>query len=288
MEQRRLGRTGHLSTVVTFGAAGIGRVDQDVADRAIATALEHGVNHVDVAPRYGDAELRLRPWMPRIRTSIFLGCKTAERTRDAAKAELHRSLERLGTDRLDLYQLHSAGKLADLDTCTARGGALEALVEAREEGLVRWLGITGHTHDAPRTHLEALRRFDFDTVMFPLNFVLWSMPDYRRDVEALLAACRARDVGVHIIKTVAKDPWGDRPRTHTTWYEPFTDQAVIDRAVAFVLSKLVTTLTSVGDVTVLPKVLDAAERYRPLEAREEDELVATAARYHTPFVGQWA
>lgn len=288
MEQRRLGRTGHLSTVVTFGAAGIGRVDQDVADRAIATALEHGVNHVDVAPRYGDAELRLRPWMPRIRTSIFLGCKTAERTRDAAKAELHRSLERLGADRLDLYQLHSAGKLEDLDACTARGGALEALVEAREEGLVRWLGITGHTHDAPRTHLEALRRFDFDTVMFPLNFVLWSMPDYRRDVEALLDTCRARDVGVHIIKTVAKDPWGDRPRTHTTWYEPFTDQTVIDRAVAFVLSKPVTTLTSVGDVTVLPKVLDAAERYRPLEAREEDELVATAARYHTPFVGQWA
>lgn len=288
MEQRRLGRTGHMSTVVTFGAAGIGRVDQDVADRAIATAIEHGVNHVDVAPRYGDAELRLRPWMPRIRTSIFLGCKTAERTRDAAKAELHRSLERLGADRLDLYQLHSAGKLVDLDACTARGGALEALVEAREEGLVRWLGITGHTHDAPRTHLEALRRFDFDTVMFPLNFVLWSMPDYRRDVEALLDTCRARDVGVHIIKTVAKDPWGDRPRTHTTWYEPFADQAVIDRAVAFVLSRPVTTLTSAGDVTVLPKVLDAAERYRPLEAREEDELVATAARYHTPFVGQWA
>jgi aryl-alcohol dehydrogenase-like predicted oxidoreductase len=288
MEQRRLGRTGHTSTVVTFGAAGIGRVDQDVADRAIAAALGHGVNHVDVAPRYGDAELRLRPWMPRIRTSIFLGCKTAERTRDAAKAELHRSLERLGADRLDLYQLHSAGKLADLDACTARGGALEALVEARAEGLVRWLGITGHTHDAPRTHLEALRRFDFDTVMFPLNFVLWSMPDYRRDVEALLDTCRARDVGVHIIKTVAKDPWGDRPRTHTTWYEPFTDQAVIDRAVAFVLSRPVTTLTSAGDVTVLPKVLEAAERYRPLEAREEDELVATAARYHTPFVGQWA
>jgi aryl-alcohol dehydrogenase-like predicted oxidoreductase len=277
-----------MSTVVTFGAAGIGRVDQDVADRAIAAALGHGVNHVDVAPRYGDAELRLRPWMPRIRTSIFLGCKTAERTRDAAKAELHRSLDRLGTDRLDLYQLHSAGKLEDLDACTARGGALEALAEAREEGLVRWLGITGHTHDAPRTHLEALRRFDFDTVMFPLNFVLWSMPDYRRDVEALLGTCRARDVGVHIIKTVAKDPWGDRPRTHTTWYEPFTDQAVIDRAVAFVLSRPVTTLTSAGDVAVLPKVLEAAERYRPLEAREEDELVATAARYHTPFVGQWA
>ena len=288
MEKRRLGRTGHKSSVVTFGAAGIGRQPQDVADRAIQTALDHGVNHIDVAPRYGEAELRLKPWLPRIRQQIFLGCKTIERTRAAAKAELHRSLERLGTDRLDLYQLHSVGKLADLDLCTAAGGAVEALVEARQEGLVRWLGITGHTHDAPRTHLEALRRFDFDTVMFPLNFVLWAIPEYRRSVEALLAECAQRDVGVHIIKSVAKDPWDGRPRTHTTWYEPFTDDAIIDRAVAFVLSKPVTTLCSVGDVTVLPKVLAAAERFRPLDAAAETELASTASRYHSPFVGEWA
>ncbi|HTY80137.1 MAG TPA: aldo/keto reductase [Candidatus Bathyarchaeia archaeon] len=288
MEKRRLGRTGHLSSVVTFGAAGIGRQPQDVADRAIQTALDHGVNHIDVAPRYGEAELRLKPWLPRIRRQIFLGCKTVERTRAAAKAELHRSLERLGTDRLDLYQLHSVGKLADLDLCTAAGGAVEALVEARQEGLVRWLGITGHTHDAPRTHLEALRRFDFDTVMFPLNFVLWAIPEYRASAEALLAECAKRDVGVHIIKSVAKDPWDGRARTHTTWYEPFTDDAIIDRAVAFVLSQPVTTLCSVGDVTVLPKVLAAAERFRPLDAAAERELVSTAARYHSPFVGEWA
>lgn len=288
MEQRRLGRTGHMSSVVTFGAAGIGRVPQEVADRAIAEALAHGVNHVDVAPRYGDAELRLKPWMPKIRKDIFLGCKTVERTREAAKAEVARSLERLGTDRLDLYQLHSVGKLGDLDACTAKGGALEALVEARQEGLVRWLGITGHTHDAPRTHLEALRRFDFDTVMFPLNFVLWSIPEYRQSVENLLEVCGRRDVGVHIIKTVAKDPWGGRAKTHTTWYEPFTEDAIIERAVAFVLSKPVTTLCSVGDVTVLPKVLAAAERFRPLSHAEEEELLATAAQYHSPFVGEWA
>jgi aryl-alcohol dehydrogenase-like predicted oxidoreductase len=288
MDKRRLGRTGHMSSVVTFGAAGIGRVQQDVADRAIAAALAHGVNHIDVAPRYGDAELRLKPWIPKIRKDVFLGCKTIERTREAAKAELHRSLERLGTDRLDLYQHHSVGKLADLDACTAKGGALEALVEAREEGLVRWLGITGHTHEAPRTHLEALRRFDFDTVMFPLNFVLWAIPEYRQGAETLLAECAKRDVGVHIIKTVAKDPWGGRAKTHTTWYEPFTEDAIIDRAVAFVLSKPVTTLCSVGDVTVLPKVLAAAERFRPLEPAEEEELAATATRYHSPFVGEWA
>jgi predicted aldo/keto reductase-like oxidoreductase len=180
------------------------------------------------------------------------------------------------------------GKLADLDACTAAGGALEALVEARAEGLVRWLGITGHTHDAPRTHLEALRRFDFDTVMFPVNFVLWADPAYRRDAEALLEACRARDVGVHAIKAVAKDPWGDRPKTRTTWYEPFTDPATIERAIAFVLSRPVTTLCSVGDVDVLPVVLAAAAGFRPLDATAEASLLATAERYHTPFVGAWA
>jgi predicted aldo/keto reductase-like oxidoreductase len=161
-------------------------------------------------------------------------------------------------------------------------------VAAREQGLTRWLGITGHTHDAPRTHLEALRRFDFDTVMFPLNFVLWAIPEYRESAEALLQECARRDVGVHIIKSVAKDPWGGRPKTHTTWYEPFTDEAIIEKAVAFVLSKPVTTLCSAGDVTVLPKVLAAAARFRPLDAAAERELAATAAQYHSPFVGEWA
>ena len=163
MERRRLGRTGHMSSVAALGCAGIGKVDQDTADRAIQTALDYGVNHVDVAPSYGEAELRLKSWMPQIRDRVFLGCKTKERARDGAKAELHRSLERLGTDRLDLYQLHAVSKMEQLDECSARGGALEALVRAREEGITTWLGITGHTHDAPRVHLEALRRFDFDT-----------------------------------------------------------------------------------------------------------------------------
>jgi aryl-alcohol dehydrogenase-like predicted oxidoreductase len=288
MEKRRLGRTGQMSTVVTFGAAGIGRVEQDVADQAVQTALDYGVNHFDVAPGYGDAELRLQPWMPKIRDQIFLGCKTTQRTKDGAKADLQRSFERLGVDRFDLYQLHSVGKLDALDECTAKGGALEALIEAREQGLTRWLGITGHTHDAPRTHLEALRRFDFDTVMLPLNSVLWSIPQYRRDFEALMEECRRRDVGVHILKTLAKNPWGDRPKTHTTWYEPFTEQGDIDQAVAFNLSHPVTTLCSTGDVTILPKMLAAAERYRPLDQPAREALLATADRYSTPFVGRWA
>jgi aryl-alcohol dehydrogenase-like predicted oxidoreductase len=288
MERRRLGRTGHWSSVITLGAAGIGRVDQEVADQAIRTALDAGVNHVDVAPSYGEAELRLRPWLPEIRDRVFLGCKTRERTREGAWRELHRSLERLGVDRLDLYQLHAVGKRPELDACTAPGGALEALVQAREAGLVRWLGITGHTHDAPSTHLEALHRFDFDTVMFPLNFVLWADPAYRADAEALLAACRARDVGVHAIKVLAKAPWGEGPRTHATWYEPFSDQETIDQAVAFALGRPVTTLCSTGDVTILPRMLDAAARARGLDPRDEAALLATASRYRTPFVGAWA
>jgi aryl-alcohol dehydrogenase-like predicted oxidoreductase len=288
MEYRWLGRTGHKSSVVAFGTFAIGGVDQAAADQAVQTVLDKGVNHFDVAPTYGDAELRLQPWMGRIRDSIFLGCKTKERVREAAKVQLHRSLERLGTDHLNLYQLHAVAKRADLDDCTRTGGALEALVEAREEGLVDWLGITSHTHDAPRTLLEALERFPFDTVMLPLNFVLWARADYRRDAEALLALCRERGVGVQVIKSIAKAPWGDRPKTANTWYEPFTDETTIDRAVAFNLSRPITTLCSVGDPALLPKFLDAAARYRPLDARTEAELLATAPQYQTPFVGAWA
>jgi aryl-alcohol dehydrogenase-like predicted oxidoreductase len=289
MERRRLGRTGHLSSVVAFGAAALKEADERTAEQALQLALERGVNHVDIAPRYGKAEELVGPHIPAIRDRIFLGCKTAERTKEAAKAQLHRSLEKLRTDHFDLYQLHAVRRLDELDACTQPGGALEALVEAREQGLVRYLGITGHTHDAPATHAEALRRFDFDTVMFPLNFVLWARPDYRRDAQALLDLCRPRDVGVHIIKTAARGPWGDRAPTHATWYEPFQEQDQIDRAVAFVLSQPgVTTLCSTGDVRILPMFVDAAERYRPLDAAAQAAVVAEADRYATPFVGAWA
>ncbi|MFN8557773.1 MAG: aldo/keto reductase [Dehalococcoidia bacterium] len=288
MERRRLGRTGHLSSVVAFGAAALSRVDQEMADRAIQTAIDAGVNHIDVAPRYGDAELRLAPWMPRIRDQVFLGCKTTARTKAEAWADLERSLGRLGVASFDLYQLHSVGKREDLDLATAPGGALEALVEARERGLVRWLGVTGHTHAAPATHMEALRRFDFDTVMFPLNFVMWTDPEFRRNAEALLETCRQRDVGVHIIKSAARAPWGEREHTHSTWYEPFTEQADIDAAIAFVLSQPVTTLCSAGDVTVMPRVIAAAERFRPMDAAGQEALLSGAGRYSTPFVGSWA
>ena len=289
MERRRLGRTGHESSVVAFGSAALKEADERTAEQALQLALERGVNHIDIAPRYGKAEELVGPHIPGIRDRIFLGCKTAERSKEAAKAQLHRSLEKLRTDHFDLYQLHAVRRLDELDECTGPGGALEALVEAKEEGLVRHLGITGHTHDAPATHAEALRRFPFDTVMFPLNFVLWARPDYRRDARALLNLCMERNVGVHIIKTAAKGPWGDRKPTHATWYEPFQDQATIDKAVAFVLSQPgVTTLCSTGDVGILPMFLEAAERFRRLSEDEQAAVLAEAERYATPFVGAWA
>ncbi len=288
MEYRWLGQTGHKSSVVAFGTFAIAHVDQATADQSIQLVVDRGVNHFDVAPTYGDAELRLQPWMGRIRDTIFLACKTKERKREAAKAQLHRSLERLGTDHLNLYQLHAVSKRSDLDACTAAGGAVEALVEAREEGLVDWLGITGHTHDAPATLLAALDRFPFDTVMFPLNFILWANAAYRHDAESLLHVCQERHIGVQVIKSIAKAPWGERPKALNTWYEPFTDQAMIDRAAAFNLSRPITTVLSVGDPAVLPRFLEAVERYHPLDEKAQADLLAEASRYQSPFVGAWA
>ncbi len=276
MEKRRLGRTEHMSTIVTLGGAALGRVTQEEADTAIALALEHGVNHFDVAPTYGDAELRIAPWMPEHRSSIFLGCKTEERTRDGAKRSLHASLDRLGVERFDLFQLHAVGDMENLEAALQAGGAIEALVEARDEGLVDHVGITGHGLQAPAVHAEGLRRFPFDTVMFPINFILYEEPEYRRDYEALLDICRQQDVGIHILKALARAPWGKREHTHATWYEPFTDQPTIDRAVAWVARQLVHTMCAVGDVGVLPLMLDAAERYESVTVEEVRWLVAGA------------
>ena len=197
MEKRRLGRTGHMSTVVTFGAIAIGKKEdnQGAADRAVELVLRHGVNHIDIAPGYGVAMERLAPWMPEIRQRVFLGAKTGKRTRDEAWENIDECMERLGVDGFDLFQHHSIGTMEELDKITAPGGALEALVELREQGGTRWLGITGHGPDAPAVHLEALRRFDFDTVMFPVSAAIFRNAEYRRNAEALFAEARAKGRG---------------------------------------------------------------------------------------------
>jgi aryl-alcohol dehydrogenase-like predicted oxidoreductase len=284
MERRRFGRTGHESSVAIFGAAAFWEVDQATADATMERVLQAGVNHIDVAPQYGLAEERLGPWLAPHRDEFFVGCKTMERTRVGADAELHRSLARLRTERLDLYQLHAVTTLEELDAVTGPGGALETLVQARESGLVRWLGITGHGVDAPAVFLEALRRFPFDSVLFPLNFVQMGDPAYRRDAEALLARCRELDVGTMIIKSITRSPWGQHPETRTTWYRPFETVPDIRRAVDFVLSHDVTGICTAGDTDLLPLVLEACERFTPMDEVTRDELIAEGrARYEPLF-----
>ncbi len=286
METRRLGQTGHESTVITFGTYAIGVVTQDVADQAIEFALARGINHFDIAPTYADAELRLGSYLHRHpQPDLFIGCKTNERSRDGARMELHRTLERLGRDRFDLYQVHSVGDLETLDQVFAPGGSFEAILEARDEGLIDHIGITGHGLRSPATHAEALRRFPFATVMTSCNTLLYAMPDFRRDWDALMDLCQAQDIGVHVLKATAKAPWAGRTPTHTTWYEPFTEQANIDRAVAWALNQPVTTLCSSGDLSVFPKIVAAAERYREIDPAARDSLLATVPDYANIFVG---
>lgn len=286
MENRRFGRTGHMSSVAIFGAAALWEVMQDEADAAMDLALAAGVNHIDVAPQYGLAEERLGSWMARgegRRERFFLGCKTMERTKAGAAAELRHSLDLLRTDRFDLYQIHAVTSLEELDEVTRTGGALDAVLEARDEGLTRWIGITGHGVDAPAVFLEALRRFDFDSVLFPLNFVQMANPSFRANGEELIRVCREKDVGTMIIKSITRGPWGDRPETHTTWYRPFTEPEEIRRAVDFVLSHDVTGICTAGDTRLLPLVLEACERFTPMTAEERDALVASAAAYEPLF-----
>jgi len=283
MDRRRFGRTGHQSSIAIFGAAAFWEVSQAEADAAMERVLAAGVNHIDVAPQYGLAEERIGPWLASHRDRFFVGCKTMERTRAGATAELQRSLGRLQTDSLDLYQLHAVTSLEELDAATGPGGALEALVEARETGLTRWLGITGHGVDAPAVFLEALRRFPFDSVLFPLNFVQMADPSYRRDAETLLSHCRELDVGTMIIKSITRSPWGEHAETHTTWYRPFEEPADVQRAVDFVLSHDVTGICTAGDTGLLPLVLEACERFAPMDEATREALIAEGATRYEPL-----
>lgn len=283
MEKRRLGRTGHESTVAIFGAAALWDVDQKEADETMATVIEAGVNHIDVAPSYGTAELRLGPWLATHRAQFFLGCKTMERERDAAAAELRGSLERLQSDRFDLFQIHAITSREELDAATRAGGALEAIVEARDEGLVDHIGITGHGKESPALFLEALDRFPFDTVMFPLNYIQMGDATFRRSAEKLLATCQERDVGTMIIKSIARGPWGDKAQSHTTWYEPFQETERIRQAVNYVLSQPVSGLCTAGDTQVLPLVLDACARHAPLTLTVQEALISGGSAYEPLF-----
>lgn len=269
MLNRTLGRTGHESTVVSFGTYAVGYVDQDTADNAIQLVLDAGVNHFDIAPTYGQAMERVAPWIPEIRKrEVFIGAKTAVRDRDGAWRDVESIIQRMNVEDFDLFQLHSVGNMEQLELATAPGGSLETLVEMREQGLTKWLGITGHGPEVPATILEALKRFDFDTVMFPLNPAAARDAAYREVTERLLAEANARNIGVQTIKMIARGGWGDGEKQTNTWYDPHREQSDIDASLWWVLSHDVHTAPSCGEISLLPKVLDAAERFKPLSADE--------------------
>lgn len=288
MQKRRLGRLGHQSTVLIYGAAALGEVTQDVADRSIQEALDAGINHFDVAASYGEAELRLGACMQELRPQVFLATKTGERDRDGAFRQIEASLERLRTDRVDLLQLHAIGDLDELDLATGEGGALEAAVRAQEEGLVGAVGITGHGPHAAATHLEALRRFPFATVLTPLNAVLWREADFRSSFQALVAEVRRQDAGLMTIKAVSRRNWpvpaddvdGNNP--YATWYEPLDDPRTVRAAVSWVLEhEEVTGIATPGDVHLLGAVIAAEADRLPREAAES--VLAEVQGYASPF-----
>jgi aryl-alcohol dehydrogenase-like predicted oxidoreductase len=254
------GRTGHASTRALFGAAALGSVTQDEADRTLDVLLQYGINHIDTAASYGDSELRIGPWMGRYRAQFFLATKTGERTYQKARDQIRASLDRLRVDQVDLIQLHNLADPDEWEVALGPGGALEAAVEAREQGLVRFIGVTGHGTGIAALHLRALQRFDFDSVLLPYNYPMMQNTQYAADFEALLRACQERNVAVQTIKSIARGPWGDRERTRSTWYEPLEDQGEIDAAVAFVFARPGIFLNTAGDIHLLPRVLDAAAR----------------------------
>jgi aryl-alcohol dehydrogenase-like predicted oxidoreductase len=263
------GRTGHLSTRILFGAAALSRVTQEEADRTLALLLENGINHIDVAASYGDAELHIGPWMKDHREDFFLATKTENRTYQGAKEELQRSLERLQVDYVDLWQMHFLIDESEWQIAMGAGGALEAFIEAREKGLARHLGVTGHGLGVIDFHKRSLARFDFDSILLPYNPQIMGNAGYAAGFEALVAICQERNVAVQTIKSISSGPWKEHEQTRATWYKPLEEQSHIDTMVHWVLSRPGIFLNSVGDIHLLPKVLGAAKRFDPY-AKQSD------------------
>ena len=264
IETRPFGRTGHMSSAVIFGGAALGAVDQGVADGALDLLFEFGVNHIDTAASYGDAELRIGPWMDRHRDAFFLATKTGQRDFEGASAEIRRSLERLRTDHVDLLQLHALTHPDEWEQALSPGGALDAAVQAREEGLVQFIGVTGHGWTVAAMHRRSLERFDFDSVLMPWNWFCAQHPTYAAEFEATVALCTERNVAVQTIKALARGPWAaSAVRNRETWYQPLEDETDIRAAVHWVLGRPQLFLNSAGDLSLLPMVLKAADELGP-------------------------
>jgi aryl-alcohol dehydrogenase-like predicted oxidoreductase len=266
------GRTGHHSTRTIFGGASLSTVTQADADKTLELLLEYGINHIDVAASYGDAELRVAPWLKRYPKTFFVATKTGERSYGAARDQIHRSLERLGVDHIDLLQLHNLVDPQEWEMAMSDDGVLKAAVEAKEQGLVRYLGVTGHGVTIAAMHLKSLERYDFDSVLLPYSYILMKDQQYANDFETLIKVCEARNVAVQTIKTITRRPWAERPQDAATWYEPLTQQKDIDTMMHWGLARSNVFLCTVGDIEVLPKVLNAASRF---EVKPKDVALET-------------
>ena len=266
------GQTGHFSTRAIFGAAALGNVTQEQADDTLATLLDYGVNHIDTAASYGEAELRIAPWMPNHRDDFFVATKTEKRSYADSKTQIDESLRRLNISHVDLLQLHSLGDEADWNQVFDENGAFQAVIEAKDAGKTRFVGITGHGVEIARLHLRALEIYPFDAVLLPLNYPMSLNPNYMSDFNRLRAVCRERGVAMQTIKAVTRRPWGEQEQTRATWYQPLEEQEAIDNAVDWVFGNYPEVfLNTVGDVAVLPRVLDAAARF---ENAPSDEAMA--------------
>ena len=278
------GRSGHMSTRTIFGAASLGSVTQEEADRTLEVLLQYGVNHIDVASSYGDAELRIAPWLDQHRAHFYLATKSDARTAKEAKEELHRSLERMRVDYVDLWQLHNLVDPIEWDTALSPGGAIETAIEAMAQGLIKAVGVTGHGLQIAATHRRSLERFDFDAVLLPYNYITMQKPYYAENFNALLSTCQERNVAVQTIKSIAYRPWMGREHTRTTWYTPLEDQKDIDMAVHWVLKQPGIFLNTVGDIALLPKVLDAANRFQAGPSDEDMQAMVARLNMEPLFV----
>jgi aryl-alcohol dehydrogenase-like predicted oxidoreductase len=269
------GRSGHMSTRTVFGAASLSGVTQAEADRTLDVLLQYGVNHIDVAASYGDAELRIAPWLKQHRNEFYLATKTDERKAKEAREQLHRSLDRMGVDSVDLWQFHNLSDPIEWDIALSPGGVIEAAIEAKQQGLIRGIGVTGHGLQVAATHRRSLERYDFDSVLLPYNYITMQNPYYAENFNALVETCQQRNTALLTIKSVAYKPWWGRERTRATWYEPLQEQQDIDLAVHWALQRPGIFLATVGDINVLPKVLDAASRFQAGPSDEQmQELIA--------------
>ena len=268
------GKTGHQSTRTLFGAAALSRSTQDEADRTMEVLFKYGINHIDTAARYGDSEVLLGPWMKKHRQDFFLATKTRERTYQGAWDNLRRSLDRLQVDNVDLLQFHNLVEPEEWDVAMGPGGALEAALEARDQGLIRFIGVTGHGLPIPSMHSRSLERFEFDSVLLPYNYMMMQNSQYAEDLETLVATCQERQIAIQTIKSLARGPWDEKPKTRNTWYEPIEEQAEIDRAVHWVLSRPGIFLNTTGDIHLLPKVLDAASRFESAPSDDDMQMAA--------------